>query len=193
MNNEFQDNLRSAKLLTTCYSLLVTRYTLLITVPILVLAGTARAQLTHLDSSLARSLTEATGSLDRNGVNVIADSSFLPIVRMLPAAHIPSAPIFYIDQLYASVASVDSPATMHIVLHGSIVRPGNAVAEQHSWNFTTPIALSFADREVLETNSDRYVHLNMAYARSFWDTTIEPVLVILGAAAIVALFFLIRS
>jgi hypothetical protein len=166
----------------------------------------AQCQVTRLDSIVAMSVAGAIDSLDRGNVTVAGDSSFLPLIKAMPVSSgsgVPSAgsgqalarqlATFYIDQLDATVTSTDSPSLLHILLHGSLIRPGNPVAEQHSWNFSNPIALTEADRSALIINTDRYVHLDRAAPRSLWDSTIEPALVVLGAAAIVALFFLIHS
>ena len=152
-----------------------------------------RGQLTHLDSVLAQSVFGTIATLDHGNVNVAGDSSFLPLLRILPAARISSTTTFYVDQLFATIASTDSLNHLQITFHGNLIRPGSQVAEPHSWSFANPVVITPMDREILETNGARYVHLERAPVRSFWDSTLEPALVILGAAAIVALFFLIRS
>jgi hypothetical protein len=176
--------------LQICYSIRVTRYSFLAGL-FLLLPTFARAQVTHLDSALAKSLAGAVSGLAPAGVNVAGDSSFLPLIRLQPVVS-NSAPTVYIDLLSATVETLDAVNSIQIIMHGSLLRPGNPVAESHSWNFKSPVVLIPSDRTALETDLDRYVQWE-AGRQSFWSRTLEPALVILGAAVIVALFFLLRS
>ncbi|HWF45023.1 MAG TPA: hypothetical protein VG537_10310 [Candidatus Kapabacteria bacterium] len=176
---------------STRYSLLVSRYAQLVAVQLLLCVSFTRAQLTHLDSALAKSVAGAVSGLDPAGVDMAGDSSLLPLIRLQPVVS-NSAPTLYIDQLSATVETLDAVNSIQIIMHGSLVRAGNPVVELHSWNFQSPVVLIPTDRHALETDSDRYVQWE-AGRQSFWSRTLEPALVILGAAVIVALFFLLRS
>jgi len=57
--------------------------------------------------------------------------------------------------------------------------------------------LSPEDVTAIKSGRDRYIgtgsHDRLDNEPGFWSSVVEPTLVILGAAAIVALFFLLRS
>jgi hypothetical protein len=105
-----------------------------------------------------------------------------------------SVPIFYVSSLSATVQTMDSAkARMSIDLGGALLRPGDPMARTQSISRVFDIFLTQRDRILLETNQDRYVSLEQPTPKSLWSRTLEPALVVIGAAVIVALFFLIRS
>lgn len=75
----------------------------------------------------------------------------------------------------------------------------SAVQQNREWLFAKEIVLSVQDRELLSSNTSHVVQWASEASQptpvpqSFWESTLEPALVVIGAGAIVALFFLIRS
>ncbi|MFI5202336.1 MAG: hypothetical protein ACHQNE_08110, partial [Candidatus Kapaibacterium sp.] len=154
----------------------------------------ARCQVSHVDSLLAESLGEMRPSIASTPFIWNGDSSLQPLLRVMPVTEGTSVPVFSIENLSATVRGEGSAsARMFVNIQGALVRPGDPVAQPRSISRTFNITLLARDRMLLETNQDRYVSLEQPAQPSFWSSTLEPVLVVIGAAVIVALFFLIRS
>jgi hypothetical protein len=153
----------------------------------------AQAQLTHLDSVLASSLVPMVPSHNGTTAFLTGDSSFEPLFAAMQKPALSSAPLFYVAQLSANVQHTDSgKARMDISMQGELLQPMNSVAVNRTLARTVNLDLTPNDWNGLENNSDRYVHYGSPPS-GFWSDTLEPILVVLGAAAVVALFFLIRS
>ncbi len=153
-----------------------------------------RCQVSHIDSLLVESLGELKPSIASTPFVVSGDSSLQPLLRLMPESGGPSVPVFYIENLSATVRDEGlASARMFVNVQGALVRAGDPVARPRSMSRTFDVVLVARDRMLLETNQDRYVSLEQAAQQSFWSSTLEPVLVVIGAAVIVALFFLIRS
>jgi len=154
----------------------------------------ARCQVSHVDSLLVESLSEMRPSIASTSFLWNSDSSLQPLLKLMPESGGLSVPVFYIENLSATVRGEGSAsARMFVNVQGALVRPGDPVAQPRSISRTFDVVLLARDRMLLETNQDRYVSLEQPATRSFWSSTLEPALVVVGAAVIVALFFLIRS
>jgi hypothetical protein len=163
---------------------------------LMVFLGTARpaaAQWTRLDTVLFRSLGDSLWSVNYGHIRVVGDSNvatYFNIASDWPAADLT---VIFLDQLSAVIFVTDTMAHLNIQSQVVLISPSINIPERRSWNFNRLISLTPADLTGLETNRSRYIHLEKTAAPSFWESTLEPALVILGAAVIVALFFLIRS
>lgn len=84
------------------------------------------------------------------------------------------------------------PATLDVDV---IATNAEAPRETRQWSSTERIELLPEDRRVIETHRLLFVTLKEPPrdGGSLWADVLQPVLVVLGAGAIVALFFLIRS
>jgi len=154
---------------------------------------TAFAQLTHVDSLLAASLTPMVPAINGNTAFLTGDSSFASLFAAIQKPPTSPSPLFYVAQLSANVQHADSgKARMDISMQGELLQPMNSVAIHRTLVRTVNLDLTPNDWNELQNNSDRYVHYG-APPSGFWSDTLEPILVVLGAAAVVALFFLIRS
>ncbi len=151
------------------------------------------AQLTHVDSVLAVSLMPMVPTIDGNPAFLTGDSSLTPLFAATQKSKTSAAPMFYVAQLSANVQRADSgKARMDINMQGELLQPMNSVAIHRTLARTVDLNLTANDWNALQNNSDRYVHYGTPPG-GFWSDTLEPILVVLGAAAVVALFFLIRS
>jgi hypothetical protein len=154
---------------------------------------TALAQLTHVDSVLAVSLAPMVPSINGNTAMLTGDSSLTPLFAATQKSKAPATPMFYVAQLSANVQHADSgKARMDISMQGELLQPMNSVAIHRTLARTVDLDLTANDWNELQNNSDRYVHYGTPPG-GFWSDTLEPIVVVLGAAAVVALFFLIRS
>lgn len=155
---------------------------------------TAQCQVSHLDSLLAQSLGALRPSVTSASFVWSGDSILQPLLWVTTQTSGQFLPVFYIGNLSAIVQAGDSAkARMSVNLGGALVRPGDPVARPQSVSRVFDIVLTKRDRMLLETNQDRYVSLEQPATKSFWSSTLEPALVVIGAAVIVALFFIIRS
>ena len=160
-----------------------------------ILAGacTAQAQLTHVDSVLASSLAPMVPSVKGSTAFLTGDSSFVPLFSAMQKPSALGTPLFYVAQLSANVQRTDSgKARMDISMQGELLQPMNAVAVNRALARTVNLDLTPNDWNGLENNSDRYVHYGSPPS-GFWSDTLDPILVVLGAVAVVGLFYLIRS
>lgn len=134
-------------------------------------------------------------SLGIGEVIITGDSSLRPLLATMKQPAGICQTMFFIDDLSATIDSSKTSATMSVRMNGAILRPSEPgrAAERHSLDRNFTLQLSDADRSALETNRTRYVRLEHEEPHSFWDSVLEPLIVVLGAAVIVALFFLIRS
>jgi hypothetical protein len=151
------------------------------------------AQLTHVDSMLAVSLGPMAPSINGNTALLTGDSSFASLFAAMQRQSTSLTPLFYVSQLSANVQRTDSgTARMDISMQGELLQPMNPIAVNRTLARTVNLDLTPNDWNWLQNNSDRYVHYGSAPS-GFWSNTLEPILVVLGAAAVAALFFLIRS
>jgi hypothetical protein len=148
-------------------------------------------QLTHLDTILAKKTAIHIDSL--GNVNFAGDSGLSPILHILGTSIDRSRQTVIVEHLSATVTPSDSTGLMAIAFRGNLLRQNGLTAVAIFWNDTSLINLSKSDEQSLETNSPRYVHIERAAPKTFWEKTAEPVLVVLGAILIAALFYLVRS
>jgi hypothetical protein len=173
--------------------LAMTKTIIVLAIAILVLPNSSRAQLTRVDSMLASSLVPMVPSINGSTAFMAGDSSLAPLFAAMQKPTSLGAPLFYVSQLSANVQRGDSgKARMVISVHGELLQPMNSLALNRTLARTVDLQLSPNDWNSLQNNADRYVHSG-APSSDFWSNTLEPVLVVLGAVAVVALFFLIRS
>jgi hypothetical protein len=153
-----------------------------------------RAQLSHVDSTLVQSLAMLTTTISAGPFVWSGDTNLYPLLSAMPTTAGTCLPVFYIDHLSATVDSGSAnKATMKVDVDGSLLRPSNPVAQPHTVSRSLELRLTANDWTLLETNADRFVHLNHPSPPTFWSNVLEPGLVVLGGIVIVALFFLIRS
>lgn len=157
------------------------------------------AQISHLDSSLAQRLTtlfyrEAGGKQ----FALVSDSGLAPLLSAAPLSSGPT--ILNVENCSATVSEKDledrngSRAIPVLVnANGIVLTSGSTLSRSWAISDTMLLSVSLADRALIETNRDRYVVLERELPQSFWSGIAEPALVVIGAIAIVALFFLIRS
>ncbi len=151
------------------------------------------AQLTRVDSVLASSLMPMVPSINGSQALLAGDSTYTPLFTAVQKAMVASAPLFYVSQLSANVQRMDSgKARMDIRMQGELLQPMNSIAVSRTLARTVTIDLTPSDWMQLQNNASRYVHYGPPQS-GFWSNTLEPIMVVLGAAAVVALFFLIRS
>lgn len=158
------------------------------------------AQVSHLDSALAIQLAaELSHQAAGKPFAVAADSGFQSFIGAMPHGA-GSAEVAQLRGFSATVAGKDftdasdgkvTPVLVNV--EGNWLDDGNPLPRQWSVEHTFAVSLSPADRTLLETNRDRYVTLERVAPTTFWSGIAEPAIVVLGAIAIVALFFLIRS
>jgi hypothetical protein len=159
----------------------------------LALPCAVQAQLTHVDSVLASSLAPMVPSVNGSTAFLTGDSSYARLFAAMQKPPSTSVPMFYVAQLSANVQRADSgKARMDISMQGELLQPMNSVAVNRTLARTVNLDLTQSDWNGLENNIDRYVHYGSPPS-GFWSDTAEKVLVVVGALAVVALFFLIRS
>jgi hypothetical protein len=160
---------------------------------IIALPYCVRAQLTRIDSVLAASLMPMVPSINGSQALLTGDSAYTPLFTAVQKAMVASAPLFYVSQLSANVQRMDSgKARMDISMQGELLQPMNPIAVSRILARMVTIDLAPSDWMQLQNNASRYVHYG-APQSGFWSNILEPIVVVLGAAAVVALFFLIRS
>ena len=165
-----------------------------------IVPGAARCQVSHIDSLLAFDLGAAISQhVGNKPFTIASESSLQALIRAIPHSTGGSS-VIEITGVSAMVDlrdvkdSKDSRSDQLFVnARGTIISPGNSLAQPWAVSRAFNISLTARDRLLLETNQDRYVSLERAAPKSFWASTLEPALVVIGAAVIVALFFLIRS
>ena len=99
--------------------------------------------------------------------------------------------MFHIERLYAVITGDKAHPKLDVEMRGSMMRPGVISARQHELSGSYDLILSEVDWQVIESNRDEFVHIQGD--QSFFAKTLAPALVVMGAAAIVALFFLVRG
>jgi hypothetical protein len=160
---------------------------------LITLSSSVSAQLTRIDSVLAASLVPMVPSINGSQALLTGDSSYTPLFIAVQKAMVASAPLFYVSQLSANVQRMDSgKARMDISMQGELLQPMNPIAVSRILARTVTIDLTQGDWMQLQNHASRYVHYG-APPSGFWSNILEPIVVVLGAAAVVALFFLIRS
>ncbi len=153
----------------------------------------SNAQLTRADSMLAAALGGMMPVVDGVPAIMAGDSALVPLIAAMPKITFSVTPIFYVSQLSANVQRADSGAArMDITVQGELLQPMNSLAVPRTLARTLNLELTPNDWNQLQHNTDRYVHYGSSPS-GFWSSTLEPILVVLGAAAVVVLFFLIRS
>lgn len=170
----------------------MTKKVFILAILTLLLPCSAFAQLTRLDTMLAATLGGMVPMANGIPATMAGDSSLAPLFAMMPKTTFSVTPIFYVSQLSATVQRTDSGARMDVLLRGELLQPMNSIAQTRSFGRSIDFQPTANDWNVLENNGSRYVHFNQPPG-GFWSNVVEPIIVVLGAAAVVALFFLIRS
>ncbi|HZK75764.1 MAG TPA: hypothetical protein VFD13_02540 [Candidatus Kapabacteria bacterium] len=166
----------------------------------LVFPNLGEAQLSHLDSVIAINLGSAISQQVGNRPFTIAgEGSIQSLILAIPHS-VGVSPIVQIASISGKIDERDlrdgrdsSSITVLVDAHGTVITPGNSLEQPWAISRTFDISLTAQDRMLLETNQDRYVSLEQPATKSFWASTLEPALVVVGALVIVALFFIIRS
>jgi hypothetical protein len=162
-------------------------------IAILSLPCALQAQLTRVDSLLAASLIPMVPSVNGSTAFLTGDSSLALLFSVVQKPTTPGVTLFYVSQLSANVQREDSgKARMDINMQGELLQPMSSLAINRTLVRTVDLQLTANDWNVLQNNTDRYVHFGSPPS-GFWSNTLEKVLVVIGALAVVALFFLIRS
>ncbi len=151
------------------------------------------AQLTRLDTLFLRSLGDSILKVDHGHVRVVGDSQIASYFNTASDWPMSGRTIVALDHPSATVLLKDSSAKMHIAASAVLISPGSNIPEHRFWNVDQTVGITAQDRSDIETNRSRFVMLQHETPKSFWESTLEPAVVVLGAAVIVALFFLIRS
>jgi hypothetical protein len=151
----------------------------------------ASSSLTHADSVLARSIASLVQPLTNGQVIVTGDTSLYPLLKLVDNPIGICLPMFHIDRLSAVISGDKAHPKLDIDLTGSLMQPGVISAHQHELTGSFGLILSDADWQAIESNRDEFVH--MREESGFFSKTLAPALVVVGAAAIVALFFLVRG
>jgi hypothetical protein len=152
--------------------------------------STAYGQLSHLDSLFATVVREEI-FVAAPHAQIVADSSFVNILPLF-AGLANGSSIFHLEQAFGVVVGGADTTRLRVTIAGSILDQSPVA---RPWSITTlrELRLTQRDQELLETHGSRYVHMDSEPTPSFWESALEPALVLLGAGLIVALFFLIRS
>ncbi len=149
---------------------------------------------------IAHALPSLVSARVGSDVILIGDSTLRPLIEAAPKSAGSNLPMFYIGRLSATLhdvrsamrgADFDMAGRLDVELEGGLLTQGVNVSSNKI--ISSFITISSEDWSRTETNADRFVHLEQPPPKSFWESTLEPALVVLGAAVIVALFFLIRS
>ncbi|HEY3875077.1 MAG TPA: hypothetical protein VGM92_06345 [Candidatus Kapabacteria bacterium] len=159
---------------------------------VLVFARSASAQLTHVDTMLAAAIMPMVPVVNGVPATMAGDSSILRLSGAMLKTTLSVTPIFYVSSLSATVARRDSGARLHIVIQGDLLEPMNAYATPRTLARTVYLPFRESDWSIVNANASHYVH-SEGPSGGFWSSMLEPALVLLGCAAVVALFFLIRS
>jgi hypothetical protein len=168
------------------------------------LVPNARAQLTHADSLLAKAIDPLVKTLAPNDgcIVVISDTALAPLTAAISRMRKRCQLTFFIEKLSTHIQfhrtnGIDS-GTIAIQVHGVLLDTrGGSSGKTMSASSSIDILLTPEDVIAIRSGRDRYIgtgsHEQAEGGPSFWSSVVEPALVILGAAAIVALFFLLRS
>jgi hypothetical protein len=154
----------------------------------------ASSQLSHVDSVLARSLAALVLPIEGGAVILTGDTSLRPLLEAVPKPVGICLPMLYIETLTATIRGRAGDSThLDLTVHGSLLRPGNQTSRQRILSGSFAIALPPRDFDAIEAGRDPYVRMEDGSSNSFWSRTLEPALVVIGAAVIVALFFLVHG
>lgn len=122
-------------------------------------------------------------------MHITFDSSLQPLSPFVVSFKL--GPELHVTHLTATLDTSTLAPTLHVTM--------DAVAhvnETRHWSSDIQFFPGADSRALaLETNRSRFVELKAEPSRegSVWSDVVEPALVLIGAGAIVALFFLIRS
>jgi hypothetical protein len=153
------------------------------------LFGRASAQLARLDSLTLRAASTVLGRVQ--DAQITFDSALHPLGSLLIPATSGTARALKLSTISATLDTSAVPATLDIDL---VAASSVAPRETRQWSTTEHIELLPEDRLAIETHRLRFVTLRETpHEGSLWSDVLEPVVVVLAAGAIVALFFLIRS
>jgi hypothetical protein len=166
--------------------------------------ASARAQLSRVDSLLAQSVVTMIQPLSPDEIAISSDSLLYPLVAVMPHAMGTCLPTFFIDHLFAIVYNADSAnSEMDVELNGVLLIPGSPRAKNVHLGKNVSIKLTSDERrdfhqkhrlgQFVWEKQYRFLSEDASSDHSFWSRVLEPALVIVGATAIVALFFLLRS
>jgi hypothetical protein len=173
-------------------------------VALLFVGANARAQLTHADSLLAKAIDPLVKTLAPNDgcIVIISDTALAPFTAAISRVRKRCQLTFFIEKLSTNIQfhrtnGIDS-GTIAIQVHGVLLDSrGGSSGKTMSASSSIDILLTPEDVSAIRSGRDRYIgtgsHEQTEGGPSFWSSVVEPALVILGAAAIVALFFLLRS
>jgi hypothetical protein len=151
----------------------------------------APASLTHADSVLARSIVSMIQPIESGQMIVTGDTSLYPLLKLVDNPIGLCLPMFHIEGLSAIVnGNLDHPK-LEVSVRGSLMKPGVISAQEHEFSGSFDLTVSKSEWDKIESNLDPYVH--MREESSFFSRSLAPALVVIGAAAIVALFFLVRG
>lgn len=157
---------------------------------------TPAPRLTHLDSVVAQSLAHWVHDRVGSDVIFIGDSALRPLLAVaLPASQSGELPVFYVEHLTATRhGNRHDGGGVKVDVDGILVARGPTQARERK-TFHEVIGIQYGSHEwdEIETIDDPFVRHEATHHGSFWASTLEPALVVIGAAVIVALFFLVRG
>jgi hypothetical protein len=158
------------------------------------------AQLARLDTIVARAIPEIIQPLSVDPIVVSSDTGYKALIAILQQPTGICLKTFFIDYLTAAPDKDDSITNIHINIRGVFLQPGSPSGRIYNLNKTVPVTLTTEERKVLRAKGQLgqtvyrwYQTEDAPVEHSFWSGILEPAIVIIGAAAIVALFFLLRS
>ena len=167
---------------------------------ILFLPCVAKAQLSRLDSVVARTIPEIIQPLATDPIALSSDTALAPVIALIPRPSGMCLKTFFIDYLSATARRKDSTTNIAIDLRGVFLVPDSALGKEYSLSKTIQVALTSSEQSSLSQRGRlgsivhaEYFTEDTPVDHSFWSGVLEPALVVLGAAAIVALFFVLRS
>ncbi|MDP4200698.1 MAG: hypothetical protein Q8922_08730 [Bacteroidota bacterium] len=151
-------------------------------------------QIGHADSMVATSLAALIQPLASGPLIVTGDTSLRPLLDLLPQPVGICLPMFYIERLTATIRGKRTDtAHLYVSFTGAFLRPGNPTSKTFSLSANYGITLTDREYDGIAAGRDPYVRIEDEPSTSFWSRTLEPALVVIGAAVIVALFFLVRG
>jgi hypothetical protein len=185
----------------------------LLSILLLVLSSPVSAQtqsglvVTSPDSLLKRLVNQdldrlfTSRNISRDSIRVIAPREFFDLIRTQAISN-SGASVFSISDLHAWLSSVAGSGEgnaaytrmLHFDLTGQLSRNANTPSELiviHDSTFAGSSSTGELSSEDLGSHS--FIELRPFQKQSFWASVLQPIAVLVGAAAIIALFFIIRS
>ena len=170
-------------------------------------AGNAQCQILDLDSILVARSSQLI-AVDLHSRSIPSDSFQIvwppemkqravdPRMLGVPQARTASV-VLALEQVHGEIRMArEQPSlldTLVINLSGLLIKQSGSHSERFSQTRSEPLFAS--EQQVVGVTYGKHdlVALSHSEPGSFWRDVAEPVLVVIGAAAIVALFFLVRS